>query len=538
MTEFDYVIVGAGSAGCVLADRLSACGRHRVLVLEAGGSDRNFWVRMPIGYGKAFYDRRLNWMFTTEPDAGTNGRASYWPRGKVLGGSSSINAMVYIRGQAADFDGWAAEGNAGWGWQDIAPVYRSIEDYSGGGDDWRGADGPLSVTNVEADIHPLCHSFLAAARAVGLPANADFNGATQEGTGIYQITTRKGMRVSAATAFLRPAMKRANLTVVTGAHAARVVFDGRRAVGVEYLKDGVRQTARGRGEIILACGAVGSPHLLQLSGVGDGDQLRGHGIDVVHHNAAVGRNLQDHLGLDYYYRSRQKTLNDVLRPWWSRLAIGCRYLAFRDGPLSLSVNQAGGFVRSRADRARPNIQLYFSPVSYTRAPPGKRPLMSPDPYSGFLLGVSNCHPTSRGFLRLRSPDPLTAPEIHPNYLSTDHDVEELVDAVRLIRVMAAAPPLARVIAEEVQPGPQIASRDALIDDIRSRCGTVFHPVGTCRMGREASQAVVDARLRVYGLERLRVVDASIFPAITSGNTNAPTIMVGYKGAQMVLDDAG
>ncbi|MGI9485755.1 MAG: GMC family oxidoreductase [Geminicoccaceae bacterium] len=537
MADVDYVIIGAGSAGCVLANRLSENGRHRVLLLEAGGSDRNFWVRMPIGYGKTFFDARLNWKYLTEPDPGTRGRRSYWPRGKVLGGSSSINAMVFIRGQHSDFDGWEALGNPGWGWRDVFPVYRQIEDYSGGADAWRGVGGPLSVRNIEADVHPLCNAFLAAGVEAGLPKNADFNGATQEGVGIYQITTRDGFRASSATAFLRPAMKRPNLKLEIEAQATRILFENKRAVGVAYVQGGQTHEVRVNREVILACGAVNSPFLLQLSGIGDGELLRRHDIDVVLDNRAVGRNLQDHIGVDYYYRSNVPTLNDVLRPWHGRLAVGLRYLLRRDGPLSLSVNQAGGFFRSNPTFESPNIQLYFSPVSYTKVPPGTRAMMSPDPYSGFLIGVTNCRPTSRGFLQIRSADPLAPPEIHPGYLSTDHDIDEMLEAVRFIRTLAASGPLAKVIEEEVRPSPDVTSDHALIDDIRARASTIFHPSGTCRMGPDPATAVVDPRLRVRGLENLRVIDASIFPTVTSGNTNAPSIMVGARGAEFLLEDA-
>jgi choline dehydrogenase len=537
MAEFDFVVVGAGSAGCVVASRLTESGRHRVLVLEAGGSDRNLWVRMPIGYGRAFYDARLNWKYTTEPDPGTLGRRSYWPRGKVLGGSSSINAMVFVRGQHEDFDDWAALGNPGWSWADVAPAFRRMENNAAGADDWRGTGGPLEVADVDHLVHPLCEAWLAAGEAAGLPRNADFNGVRQEGVGIYQLTVRRGVRASAATAYLRPAMARPNLVVETGAQATRLRFAGGRAVGVEYRRGGAMRTAAARGAVILAAGAVGSPQLLQLSGIGDPALLARHGIPLVAALPEVGRNLQDHLGLDYLYRSRVPTLNDVLRPWWGRLAVGSRYLLRRDGPLSLSVNQGGGFFRTRPELARPNMQLYFSPVSYIKAPPGKRPLMSPDPFSGLLLGISNCRPTSRGHLAIRSADPFEPPKIHPNYLSTDHDVEEMLDGARFLRRLAATPPLQAVIAEELQPGAAVTSDEALIEDIRARAGTVFHPVGTCRMGPDPAAAVVDARLRVHGIDGLRVIDASIFPQLTSGNTNAPTIMVGERGAEMVLEDA-
>jgi len=536
--EYDYIIVGAGSAGCVLANRLSESGRHRVLLLEAGGGDRSFWINMPIGYGKTFYDRRFNWMYTTEPDPGLNDRGAYWPRGRVLGGSSAINAMVYIRGQAADFDDWAAEGNPGWGWDDVLPCFIRSECHDWGTSAYHGDSGPLHVSDVSRDLHPLCEQFVAGCREAGFACNPDFNGASQEGVGTYHITTFRGRRMSASRAFLRPAMKRRNLTVLTRAQASRVTFEGRRAHGVTYLRGNAVHNAFARREVILAGGAVNSPQLLMLSGIGPGAMLQSLGIDVLQDSPAVGRYLQDHLGMDYIYRSRRPTLNNELYPWWGKLWAGLRYLAARRGPLSLSVNQAGGFVRTRPDCERPNMQLYFSPVSYLRLPPGKRAMMRPDPYPGFLLGVSPTRPTSRGYLTLRSADPLAAPAIHPCYLSTEEDLETMLEGVALLRTLAATPSLSALVEEELVPGPAVRDREALIDDIRRRCSSVFHPVGTCRMGPDPARAVVNPGLKVHGVEGLRVIDASVFPTLTSGNTNAPAIMVGEKGADLVLSEQG
>ncbi|WP_186398285.1 GMC family oxidoreductase [Stappia sp. P2PMeth1] len=536
MSDVDFIIVGAGSAGCVLADRLSAGGRHSVLLLEAGGSDLNFWIWVPIGYGKAFYDRRINWMYMTEPDPGLGGRPSYWPRGKVLGGSSSINAMVYIRGQHQDFEDWKAMGNPGWGWDDVLPYFRKAETNDAGADAWRGGEGPLHVATMARDLHPLCQTYLAAGEQAGLARNPDFNGADQEGVGLYQNTAKGGFRMSAARAYLHPARGRANLRVETRAHATRILFEGRRAVGVEYRRKGRLHVARAGREVILAAGAVNSPHLLQLSGVGPGALLAERGVAVLHDLPGVGRHLQDHLGLDYLYRSKVPTLNQQLGPLHGKLWHGLRYVLARRGPLSLGVNQGGGFFRTRPELARPNMQLFFSPVSYTKAPPGKRPLMSPDPFPGFLLGIQPTRPTSRGHLELRSADPFAPPAIHPNYLSTNHDLQEMLEGARFLREMAATPAFASVIEAEIRPGPQVQSEEDLIADIRARSGTVFHPVSTCRMGPDPSVDVVDARLRVHGLAGLRVVDASIFPTVTSGNTNAPAIMVGEKGADMILQD--
>ena len=536
MESWDFIIVGAGSAGCVLANRLTESGRFRVLLLEAGGSDRNFWVQMPIGYGKTFYHPELNWRYMSEPVRGLDDRETYWPRGRVLGGSSSINAMVFIRGQHQDYDSWEALGNPGWGWASIGPLFQKMEDNTAGANEFRGSGGPLSVSDISVSAHPTCNDFIAACEAVGLPRNADFNGATQEGAGLYQNNTRRGVRASAAAAFLRPAMRRANLTVVTHAQATRIVFDGRKATGIEYRVAGRSVTARAEREVIISAGAINSPQLLQLSGVGPAKLCAAHGIPVVHALARVGENLQDHLCFDHIYRASRPTLNSVLRPWWGRLMVGARYLATRTGPLSLSVNQAGGFFRSDPSRTRPNLQLYFSPLSYRRSTPGKRQLMLPDPEPGFLLSVSNCHPRSRGHVRLRSADPHVAPAIQPDYLSAREDVEELIDGSLMLRRIAAAAPLAAIIDRELQPGPAVASRADIEADLRGRAGSVFHASGTCRMGPDPVADVVDARLRVHGVGGLRVVDASIFPLLPSGNINAPAMMTGWKGADLILAD--
>ena len=531
--QFDYIIVGAGSAGCALASRLTEHGRHTVLVLEAGGLDRNLWVRMPIGYGKTFYHPRLNWRYRTDPVEGLNGRVAYCPRGRVLGGSSSINAMVFIRGQHEDFDDWAALGNPGWSHADLLPLFRRMEDNLAGADAWRGTGGPLTVSNIDALAHPLCRHFIDAGIELGFPHNADFKRQAQDGVGLYQVTVDRGLRASAATAYLRPAMRRSNLTVATNATVTRVLFEGRRAVGVAYEQGGRMLTAHAGREVVLSAGAINSPQLLQLSGVGDPEFLRGKGIDVVHALPGVGANLQDHVCIDYIYRANRPTLNDVLRPWWSQMLLGARYLLTRSGPLALSVNQAGGFVRTGPGAERPNLQLYFSPLSYLRATPGKRQLMRPDPYPGFLLSVSNCHPTSRGYVCIRSADPREAPEIQPRYLSTERDVRELVEGARLMRRLASTRSMRAIIEAEVMPGPEVASLEAIVDDIRSRAGSVFHPCGTCAMGPDPSTAVVDPRLRVHGLDGLRIADASIFPLLIAGNTNAASIMVGEKAFELM-----
>ncbi len=537
MDVFDYVIVGAGTAGCVLADRLSADGTATVLLLEAGGSDRTLWIQLPIGYGRTFFDRRVNWMYDTEAVPGLGGRQSYWPRGKVIGGSGSINAMVHVRGQRHDFDDWRDLGNPGWGSDDVLPWFIKSEDHDLGSGDWHGAGGPQHVSDITARAHPLCETFLRTGEALGFLRTPDFNGAGAEGVGIYQITTRRGRRASTANAFLRPALRRGNVALRTRAHATRILFDGNRATGIEYRRGNALVRVQARREVILAAGAINSPQLLQLSGIGDGALLQSLGIAARRDMPAVGRNLQDHLAVSYFYATSVPTLNDELAPLRGKIVAGLRYLFTRGGPLSMSVNQGGGFVRSTPALPRPDLQLYFSPVSYTRSPLSERRLLNPDPFSAFLLSFNACRPTSRGEVRIVAPDPFAHPAIQPNYLSTEHDVAQARAGVRLLRTLAAARPLADIITGELVPGAAVATDDALMEDFVRRADTVYHPTSTCVMGTDPATSVVDARLRVHGIDGLRVVDASIFPTITSGNTNAPTVMVAEKGAAMILEDA-
>ena len=534
--EFDYVIVGAGTAGCVLANRLSENGKYTVLLLEAGGSDRSIWIQMPIGYGRTFFDKHINWMYDTEPVESLGGRRSYWPRGKVVGGSGSINAMVYVRGQPHDFDDWQALGNPGWGWQDVLPWFKKSEDfdrYSA----HHGRGGPQHVTDITPHVHPICHSFIESAEALGFQPTSDFNGNRSEGVGIYHINTRGGWRASTANAFLRPALKRHNLELRTKAFARRILFDGTRATGVEYTQRGAIKQVSARREVILSGGAINSPQLLLLSGIGDPAQLQRHGIEPLVAAKAVGRNLQDHLAVSYFYKTRTATLNDVLSPALGKALAGLRYMFDRAGPLSMSVNQSGGFVRSDPGQDQVNLQLYFSPVSYTKTPLSARKLLNPDPFSAFLLSHNPCRPTSRGQIELASADPAVHPLIQPNYLSTDKDIADVLAGNQLLRRIARTAPLADLITEELVPGDAVDGDEALLEDFRSRADTVYHPTSTCMMGPDPATAVVDPRLRVYGVQGLRVIDASVFPTITSGNTNAPTVMVAEKGAVMVLEDA-
>ncbi|MBS0254878.1 MAG: GMC family oxidoreductase N-terminal domain-containing protein [Proteobacteria bacterium] len=536
-TEHDYVVVGAGTAGCVVAARLAEAG-HSVLLLEAGGSDLHPMIQIPIGYGRTFFDRRLNWMYDTQPVPGLNGRTSYWPRGKVVGGSGSINAMVHVRGLPHDFDDWAEMGNPGWDWQAVLPHFIRAEDSEIEEPGWRGKGGPQHVTDMRRRVHPLCDNFFAAGRELGLPESPDFNGSHPEGLGIWQIDTRAGWRSSTANAYLHRTPGRSNIELVTRAQATRLLFDGARAVGVDYRRGRVSHSARARREVIVAAGSIASPQLLQMSGIGDGARLQALGIGTLRHLPGVGGNMQDHLAISYFYRSRKPTLNELLSPFTGKVRAALRYLWDRGGPLSASINQAGGFVRGTPDAPRPNLQLYFAPVSYTLTPLAERKLANPDPFPAFLLSFNACRPTSRGWLHITSTDPRVQPEIHPNYLSTQHDIDEAIEGIRLLHRFERTGAMAELIERQIVPAQVPQDEAGWLEDFRNRADTVYHPTSTCMMGPDPASAVVDARLRVHGIGGLRVIDASVFPTVTSGNTNAPTVMVAEKGAAMVLEDAG
>jgi choline dehydrogenase len=528
---YDFIVIGAGSAGCVLANRLTASGRHRVLLLEAGPADRSPWIHIPIGYGKLFTDRRYNWCYATEPQHECHGRAVIAPRGKVLGGSSSINGLIYIRGQAEDFNLWRQLGNTGWGFDDVLPYFRKAEGNERGANEFHGGDGPLGVSNAR-DRHPLALAYVEAAQQCGYARNDDFNGAMQEGAGLYQTTTRDGRRSSAAAAYLKPARRCANLRVVTDALTARVLFEGRRAAGVEYRVGGETKTARASREVILSAGAFNSPQILQLSGIGPARLLQSFGIPVVADLAGVGEGLSDHYAGRLMFRCREPvTLNDAVRGWGGKIAAGLRYALTRRGYLAVSAISAGCFLRAHPLSETPDSQCSIA-------------LYSGDSIGGTLhtfpgiTGICTLlRPESRGYVRVTSADPRQAPAINPNYLATDRDRETIVAGVKAMRRIFQAPAMARHIAEEIEPGAACGNDDDLLDFIRRRGSTVYHPVSTCRMGQD-TLAVTDERLRVRGLEGLRVIDASIMPAVVSGNTNAATIMIGEKGADMILADAG
>jgi choline dehydrogenase len=523
--EADFIVVGAGSAGCAVAARLSEDPATRVLLLEAGGEDRNRWIHIPLGFGKTFADPSVNWCYETEPDPGAGDRRVFWPRGKVLGGSSSINGMVYIRGQAEDFYHWRQLGNTGWSFDDVLLYFRRSEHQMRGADRFHGTDGPLCVSDVAQ--HPICEAFIAATTQLGFPRNDDFNGASQDGVGYHQTTTRNGKRCSTAVGYLRPAMQRANLNVVTGALTEKILFEGRRAAGVTFRRDGGLYTARAAREVILCGGAVNSPQLLMLSGIGPQEHLAGFGIPVVHHLPGVGQTLQDHYSAAIKLRCRLPiTVNDVMLSNARKLKAGLEYYMFHRGPLSMISSPAALFARTRPELASPDVKCSISPFS------AERPQDGLHRFSGFTMIAYQLRPESRGEIKLKSPDPSDAPAVYPNYLATETDQRTIVAGLKLCRQILATPNMQSFIEAEFQPGPAVKSEEELLDYARRRGGTVYHPTSTCKMGNDP-MAVVDPQLRVYGADGLRVADASIMPTVVSGNTNAATIMIGEKAADMV-----
>ena len=533
--EYDYIIVGAGSAGCVLANRLSANDRNRVLLLEAGGRDWNPWIHVPVGYFKTLHNPSTDWRYKTAADPGLNGRSIDWPRGKTLGGSSSINGLLYIRGQREDYDHWRQLGNTGWSYEDVLPYFKKSEDQQRGSDVFHGVGGPLSVTDMRTR-RDVCDAFIAAAEELGIPRNEDFNGAQQEGAGYFQLTARGGIRCSSARGYLRPIRARRNLDVVTQAHCERLVFDGpeeKTVYGVVYSAKGIAREARLRpgGELILSAGAIGSPQILQLSGIGSGEVLKRAGVPIRHELKGVGENLQDHLQIRMVFEVNVPTLNDEINNIFRRMLIGLQYVLFRTGPMAMGASQVCIFCKTRPEYETPDIQFHFQPLS------ADKPGIEMHPYSGITSSVCQLRPESKGRITITSPDPYAHPDIHPNYLSATLDQETAVAAMRVSRSLTKTQALSRFIVEEKVPGPLAETDDELLDAARNISQTIYHPTSTCKMGDDP-MAVVDARLCVRGIDRLRVVDASIMPTIASGNTNAPTIMIAEKAADMILEDRG
>ena len=527
VAEFDYVIVGAGSSGCVLANRLSADGRFKVLLLEAGPKDNYLWIHIPIGYGKTMFHKAYNWGFYTDPEANMHDRRIYWPRGRGLGGSSSINGLIFVRGQRDDYDHWAQLGNAGWDWNSVLPYFIKSEHNSRGASEAHGADGPLWASDIE-EKNELMEAIIRGAGELGVPRTDDFNRGDQEGIGYFQLFTRNGWRNSSAVAYLRPARGRGNLRVETDAQATGLILDGRRATGLRYRKNGVMHEVRAAREVILSAGSLQSPQLLQLSGIGPAELLRRHGIGVVHDLPGVGQNLQDHLQFRLMYRvSRPITTNDDLRTLAGQARIGLKWLTRGTGPLGIGINQGGLFTRILPGSRTPDIQFHFATLSAEQAG-GK-----PHPWSGCTFSVCQLRPESRGNVEIRSADPLQPPAMRPNYLSTEKDRICAVEAIKYARKLAATSALKPYLESEYKPGASVRSDDEILEFARENGATIFHPTGTCKMGSDR-MAVTDAGLRVRGIAGLRVVDCSIMPTLVSGNTHAPAVMIAEKASDMIL----
>lgn len=527
VAEFDYVIVGAGSSGCVLANRLSADGRFKVLLLEAGPKDNYLWIHIPIGYGKTMFHKAYNWGFYTDPEANMHDRRIYWPRGRGLGGSSSINGLIFVRGQRDDYDHWAQLGNAGWDWNSVLPYFIKSEHNSRGASEAHGADGPLWASDIE-EKNELMEAIIRGAGELGVPRTDDFNRGDQEGIGYFQLFTRNGWRNSSAVAYLRPARGRGNLRVETDAQATGLILDGRRATGLRYRKNGVMHEVRAAREVILSAGSLQSPQLLQLSGIGPAELLRRHGIGVVHDLPGVGQNLQDHLQFRLMYRvSRPITTNDDLRTLAGQARIGLKWLTRGTGPLGIGINQGGLFTRILPGSRTPDIQFHFATLSAEQAG-GK-----PHPWSGCTFSVCQLRPESRGNVEIRSADPLQPPAMRPNYLSTEKDRICAVEAIKYARKLAATDALKPYLESEYKPGASVRSDDEILEFARENGATIFHPTGTCKMGSDR-MAVTDAGLRVRGIAGLRVVDCSIMPTLVSGNTHAPAVMIAEKASDMIL----
>ncbi|MGB7305002.1 MAG: choline dehydrogenase [Burkholderiaceae bacterium] len=529
----DYVVVGGGTAGCVLANRLSANGKYSVVMLEAGPKDNYIWIHIPIGYAKTMFHPVYNWRFETEPEPHMNERKVYWPRGRGLGGSSSINGLVYIRGQHEDYDRWAELGNKGWGFKDVLPYFKKLEDNVRGADELHGVGGPIACSDIGKKSE-LIEAIIASGNELGVPRNDDFNGPTQEGVGYFQLFTRNGLRCSTSVGYLKPARHRKNLEVLTDAHATRLIIEGddsKRVTGVEFNHKGVVRSVSANREVVLTAGALQSPQLLMLSGVGPAENIREHGINVRHELPGVGQNLQDHLQFRLIYKCKKPiTLNDDLSSWWRTAQMGVSWFFKRNGPMAVGINQGGMFTRVMPESKTPDIQFHFANLSADMA--GAKP----HTFSGFTFSVCQLRPESRGEVKLKTADPLKPPAMHANYLSVDSDRQCALASIRFARKLANTDAMKDYTLGEYLPGEQVSSDEEVLAFARQYGATIFHPVGTCKMGND-SMAVVDNRLRVNGISNLRVADCSIMPTLVSGNTSAPAAMIGEYASDLMLQDA-
>ena len=527
-TLFDYIIVGGGSSGCVLANRLSEDPNNSVCLIEAGSKDKSPWIHLPIGYAKTMWDPKVNWKFQTEPDPGMNHRQIYWPRGKTLGGSSSINGLIFIRGQKEDYDGWRDLGNPGWGWDDVLPYFKKAEGNDRLGEPLHSQTGPLKASSIPKK-HVLVEAFKKSANALGVPNTEDFNNLTQEGVGYFQLSTYKGFRCSAAVAYLKPAKKRPNLEILTNSQVCKVIFENKKAIGIEFIENGIKKMLRANKEVILSAGAIQSPQILQLSGVGPAKLLQEFNIPVIHDLPGVGENLQDHLQFRLIYELNQPiSTNDQLSSWFGQLKMGLDWLLFRSGPLAIGINQGGLFTRVMKGSKTPDIQFHMATLSAEMAG-GKV-----HSFSGFTMSVCQLRPESRGFVRIQSADPLIPPKMFANYLATQHDRDTSVAAVNFARKISQTETLRSLITREVKPNNP-KTDDEVLEYCRNNGATIFHPTGTCQMGPDSNpMAVLDSSLRVRGIQGLRVVDCSAMPTVPSGNTNWPAVMLGERAADLIL----